>query len=458
MKQSGFTVAGFETFATVISLFMKNETFRNHFTKEQVSNFLYYTSNRFLHSFGQNFVKRKKFSNYNKQVADTLQRCRDIGVFDKSLFYVDSGGFQISVGQLDTNQTNILFDLYYSFLQEYSSYFDRAFILDIVPGPGCKIFNTFQDVYDYNMKSYSLAKTLPQECKDKIIYIHHFRTPMLWKIFTKILNEDGMFSSFSHFATGGIVANMKSDVLIPCIIYVIPLIPILIKAKENNITEIDFHILGGANYRDILFYELIKKQVLENHGIKLTITYDSSGLFKAFMNGRYLSTLEGDLAKKLVLRESELHLRWKDNITREDKFRNDINEMCNIFGFGPLTQENIYNKETNTFYRETSVYGMFYMLYMYSRIEELCRQKALDAYECYNNNDIEKFDMIVERTIRNLNQGKITKKQTVKSYCTLNSMRMIEQLDLDYCDYLINKILSSDEFTDLNSTKSVLKF
>jgi len=456
-EAAGFTVAGFETLATIIETFMNSEEFSSNFSKSDISNFFSKTCNRFLHSYGQNFYKMRKYERHNVNVAKMLRKCRDTGFFDSSLFYVDSGGFQISIGKLDKEQTDILLDLYYGFIKQEDC-FDRAFILDIVPGPGCTIFNSFKDIYDYNLKSYELAKNLPQEARDKIIYINHFRTPKLWRIFNDLLNYDGMFESFRHFATGGIVANMASDVLIPCIIYIIPLMPILIKAKEKGIKEFDFHILGGSNFRDIFFYELIKKHIVEKHDIKVTITYDSSGLFKGLMQARYLNVLEGDISRKLDLREQGLHLRWKGDISRIEKYKNEITLLCNEFNFKPLTKDIIYNRETNSFFREVSVYSMLYMLWMFKRVETLCKSIANKAYEFYLDGDYEEFDTLVEGTVRNLNQGKLTRKQTTKSYSVYNSLNMLNELDLEHCEYLIKKTLSKDEFRELHASSKLLAF
>ena len=110
----------------------------------------------------------------------------------------------------------------------------------------------------------------------------------------KILDENNLFDKFKHFSTGGIVANMSTDLIIPCIIYILPLIPLLNRAKKFGRKYLNFHILGGAGFRDVLFYELFKIHVMEKHGIELNITYDSSGIFKALMIGRFIHIVKNE--------------------------------------------------------------------------------------------------------------------------------------------------------------------
>jgi len=178
MTKSGYVLAGFETLSSILSNFItKSSRFRNNFTHSDVSNFLSTSLEGFLHSYGQNFGKRKSYSNYNQKEQELLQKCRETGFFDRTNFIVDSGGFQISIGRLSRKESELLFDLYYQWLQDAHKVYDRAFILDVPPGPNCKIFHNFNDVYDFNLRSYTTAAQLPEEIRKKIIYIHHFRTP-----------------------------------------------------------------------------------------------------------------------------------------------------------------------------------------------------------------------------------------------------------------------------------------
>ncbi len=462
MIQSNYVMAGFETYQSILNNFILNKTneFNDNFTRENLSNFHTKSCNRFLHSFGQNFRNKKSYKNYNKQEANIFTICRESRIFDHSEFFVDSGGFQASIGLIDKKGIKILSDLYYDFLIEHFEVYDKAFVLDIPPGPGCNIFDNFDQVYDMNLESYERARNLPKHVRDKIVYIHHFRTPKLWEIYTDILEKEDMFDSFNHFATGGVVANQKSDSAIPVIIYILPLIPLLKQAIKFKRKELRFHVLGGAGFRDILFYELFTKIIKEKYNIELLITYDSSGLFKGLMVGRFTYILdeEDQIVRKLDLRTNSLNKRYKRDITVHDMFKDAVNNVAIEYGFKQINMDKIYNPETGTFYDSIRVYAMIQLLTMYSKIQEFLRNKVKDLYEFYKNDDLIEFNQGIESITRSLNQGKITRKQISKSYSVITSLKMLEDLDEDYCKYIVNKYLAKDEFNYLIQNEKILTF
>jgi hypothetical protein len=154
------------------------------------------------------------------------------------------------------------------------------------------MFDTFDDVYEKNLRSYQEASQLPEDVRKKMIYVHHFRTPKLSEIYTRLLRENNFYQYFNNFACGGIVSNMASDLKIPCLVYILPLIPLIRETQNAGRDYLNFHILGGASYRDVLFYELFKEVVRRYHNIELKITYDSSGIFRQIFVARYIHAID----------------------------------------------------------------------------------------------------------------------------------------------------------------------
>lgn len=457
MERSGYVLAGFETLATIVNNFIKNSKDRyiDNFSRQDISNFLSNTCSGFLHSYGQNFSENKK--DHNKSEAELYRKCRETGLFDKSDFITDSGGFQISIGKFDRKVADLLMSMYYGFLEEYHEVLDKAFILDVPPGPGCKIFENFDDVYKLNLESYLRAKNLPEEVRRKIIYIHHFRTPKLWEIYTKILRDNDLFSEFEFHGTGGIVANMTSDTTIPCIIYILPMIPLLNEVKKHNRNYLNFHILGGSSFRDILFYELFKLHIKKIHNINTTITFDSSGLFKGLMIGRYMSFFHDGILRKADLRSDTLNQRFSGSYKIIDVYKSELNRLASKNGFKELDITEIYDGEAGTFFEEIKVYSMFYMLNQFAEIQDLMRNEAKLIYPLYENKEFERFTDEITRITQMLNGGRITKKQKAKSYSVIRSLDTLTNLDEEYCLYLVNKFLSKDEFSDLHGQTNVLQ-
>ena len=448
--RSNYVCAGAETLLSILDRFFGNPTwYQNHFTRQGIDNFFSNTCNKFLHSYGSSFAGRKSYTNYDKKEAELLTKTRSFGFMDSCEWIIDSGGFQASVGILDRKDLDLLASMYYGFLTKNKDAYDRAFILDIPPGPGCKLFTCFEDVYKLNLKSYTEAQRLPEEVRKKIVYIHHFRTPKLWDIYSKIMDDNDLFGSFQYHATGGIVANSSGDSDIPCIIYVLPLIPLLNQTIRHQRSSLKFHVLGGATFRDILFYELFQLHIKRIHNIDLEITYDSSGLFKGLMVGRYLSLFDDGTTRKLDLRENHLGMRYKDDIKVIDMYRKLLVDMSIKHNFKEISLQEVYDPKTGTFYEENRVYSLMYMLEMYSQVQDFMREEASRIYPHYQNLDLETFNSEAENITRKLNSGKITKKQKAKTYSISRSLDMLTQLDEEFCKYVVDKCLSKDEFVEL---------
>jgi hypothetical protein len=459
MVKSGYILAGFESLASILNNYMlgKNGRFYDNFTRDQISDFLGAICSGFLHSYGQNFAGKKRYKNYNKNEENVYNKCRSWGFFNSSNLIVDSGGFQISVGRLTRAESDLLGKMYYEWIENHHHVIERAFILDIPPGPNCEIFETFKDVYDLNLESYNRAKELPDDIRKKIIYIHHFRTPQLWKLYTKILREDNMFSAFQHHGTGGIVANMSSDMVIPCIIYVLPIIPLLNEAKRCGRDFLNFHILGGANFRDVTFYELFRKVVLEKHNIKLNITYDSSGLFKSLMIGRYLWVDHPDgHVQKMDLRSPNLNNMFSKYVRVYEQMQIVLDKFASDMNFKKIKVGEVYDPKTGTFYEDVKVYSMLYMLWQWAEIQERSRKIADEIYPLYKSGEVEEFAKRCATLTRNLNSGKMTKKGVKKASSVEKSLDMLAQLDEDYCEDLVKKFLAKDEFINLDHETELL--
>lgn len=460
VKQSGYVLAGFETLATILDNFIagRRGRFEDNFTRPQISNFLSKTTAGFLHSFGQDFPGKKKYHKYNWQKADMYQRCKDMGLFDNCTMIVDSGGFQISVGRLTRTESDLLYKMYYEWLVDYPDVYDKAFILDVPPGPGCEIFHNFQDVFDKNLESYQKCKELPDHIRKKMIYVHHFRTPKLWEIYTKILRDYDMFDSFEYHSTGGIVANMASDMSIPCVIYILPLVPLLNEAIRCGRNYLNFHILGGANFRDVLFYEMFRAVVKAKHNIELNITYDSSGIYKQIMHARFMNVFDekGHL-RKMNIKSDNLQYKFQESgLSVEGMAQQLFDKLSVKWGFKQISTDGMYDPDRNTFWEDVKTYAVLYAFDLYSSIQETMRDFAAEVYPIYESGDHETFNKRCFEATRLLNQGKMTKKQRIKAASIKKSLDVLATLDEDYCHYLVDKYLAKDEFIELDDHTRVL--
>lgn len=457
-ESSYYVLAGAVTLVSILNRFI-NETGTKYFDAPSLQDFFSYKCNRFLHSYGLNIAPSTKMNDkFNSKVAESLKKLRPIPAFNKTKIYLDSGGFQVSVGRVKKDIIPDMISCYHNFLNENSELFDYAFSLDLVPGPNCVSFSTFNDVLESNFKSYMMSSELKTDVRRKIIYIHHFRTPKLLSIFREILFESDLFERFDHFATGGIVANMASDTSVNVILYIIPLIDLLYQAKKYNKRRLNFHILGGASYRDIFFYELVKYHVKEVHNIDLKITFDSSSIFKGLLIARYIHVLEEDRILDMTLKEKQLGTRWINDKTISVRLQEIMDDFLQRNKFSKVDFSNPYDSKTGTFKKECSIFLMLYILDFYFEIQKYLRNKAKDVYKIFSQGEIPEFNSRVEKIIRSLNKGKLTRKQKSKSYSIHRSLQALTELDIDYANHLVNKFLSRDEFTNLLGNQNLLTF
>ena len=467
--KSGYVCAGFESLSNLLHRFMIGQSttlesrFDNHFTRDDVSNMLSQVITGFLHSFGQDFPGRKKLHKYVDKEYKVYQLLHEERFLNKNRIYVDSGGFQASIGQISKAETEALVVLYHEFLHKAHHLIDRCFILDLPPGPDCVIFDTWKDVYDWNNRTYNMAADLPDEIRNKIIYVHHFRTPMQWKIFKRIKDENNLFNKFQYYATGGIVSNLKGDAITPCILYVLPLVVLLNDCLKYNRKKLEFHILGGANFRDMLFYEMFTKHIKEVHDIDMEITFDSSGLFKSLMQGRtiYIYDEHSNTIKKTDIRSNKMNMRfYSSDTTLKEYLLYKLNSMAEKFNFKSLSYlDSIYTDETNTLWDEVRAYLMLYMLDFYSEVQTLIRDYVYGGvYELYKNGEIGAFNASNINFTTYLSGGKKTKKQTIKTTMLAKSLDILTNLDEDYCDYLVNTFLIKDEIMKLNKNYNTILF
>lgn len=461
MESNGYVLAGYDTLAKLLYRFTKGlkskDRWNEQFTTEQLQAFFNKVCVGFLHSFGQNFPNKRKYHKYKYIMFENMRFCRDTEFFKGSKLFLDSGGYQISIGRLSKRESRILFDMYYEWLQEFPQMYDRAFILDVPPGPGCKVFNNFNDVYDWNYESYMVAKNLPSDIKNKLIYVHHFRTPKLWEIYTKLMRENELFKEFNYHATGGIVANLGSDLSIPCFIYTIPLIPLLNECKKYKRDFLNFHILGGAGYRDVLFYELVKKAVYDFHKIKLNITYDSSGAFKQVMFARYMWVRDGDdHLKKMDIRSCNLQNRFYNDKSVIDTYQKMMDELAVENDFKKIDLSDVYMDNQGSMHEDVKIYSIMYALHRYHTVKKEMEEFADEVYPLYKNKQYAEFYHRCIEVTRLLNQGKLTSKQGTKAHSFVRSLDMLVDLDEDYCQFLVDKFLAKDEFVHLFESKKMM--
>jgi len=420
--------------------------------REGLNKFLLDNCNKFLSSVGISLdikryggVDNNLFKRYN-----TIFRNIKNEEYMKNIELVlDSAGYQFQCGLFSKSQIPKFIKMYHNFLIKNYTEYNNAFLFDPLLGD----IDGYDEMKKYNIYSYAKASQLPVYVRDKLMFIYHFRTPLINRLYKELLFDYKLGDHFNNFATGGLVAfNRTSRKGIPCILYTIPLIYILNHAKRVGLRKFRFHILGNAEFKDIIFHRLIEKHVKEIHNIDLDITYDSSTIFKSFMMGRYFiySDDSDQSLYKLFIRSDTLHKRFKNHGTNEDCFYKLINEISNTYGFKAITKSDVpvYN-EHNRISPLLAFYGILLILRLY----EICDKWAMGSidhlYRLYTRGHNIEFNNKLINTLTNLNNGVLSRTIRYRSNAFINSMNAIEELDIEYSDYIIKTYLSFDEDKNL---------
>ena len=429
---------------------------------ETINRFLLDNCDKYLTSVGFGIkphlpIDKRVFGRYGKQFHNMRSRPYLKGCE----LMLDSAGYSFQVGQIPKEKASEWVDLYHNFVIDNAQYLNNAFLFDPVPGSSRSIIESYDEMERLNVMSYTKASNLPEHARKKMMYIHHFRTPQINKLFKKLLFEYEFGNNFDSFATGGLVSFSNGcQGRPPCNMYIIPLIAIILHAKKRGLKNFRFHVLGDSDFKSVLFHKFVERHVKEVHDIKIEITFDSTAIMKTFMLGRYLYVPipENKSIHKMYIRRQDLHMQWKDRGTVEDYFYKLSNDIAEEYNFKKIGPENEPIYENNRLTRILYAYGLCVMIKLYRQCENWCSDAVDRLYPLYQTGQILKFDSEIEKSMQRINDGKLSRKLHSRSSAVYNSLDMLTSLDMDYCDYLIDRYLSQDEAESLSSNAKITYF
>ena len=451
---SSFISAGLPSMRQHINMFLRD--YSEYGTDEAVNSFFHANVNKFLTSAGIYIREDKKV---DERVINVYVKLLDRILSKKYLqdceIYVDSGGYQIQCGMVEREEIPTFIDLYYNnFLENNHQKISYAFTLDLAPGYKACPYHSWEDLKELNIESYSRAANLPKEIKDKMIFINHFRTPKLRKIYKELF--DTFATGFSHFGTGGLVSMSSIKNPPPCVMYTVPLMDVIDHAVKNNLKNVTFHALGETEFKSMFTHCFFEKHVKEKFGIDLKITYDSSSIFKSLGMGRFTYHLD---PSDLTIWKVDLRSDYCDNIYRNsplsnaDVFYNEVNDAVVPHGMKTVGTKNdlLYyddGKFNNLFY----AYGIFQMFNTFKQVQSLCYKIVDKLYPLYVADDDISFNQYVESWMLKFNNGKSSKKVYNRANSIYNSLKMLDNMDFDYCDFLVEHHMSCEENDDIPDT------
>lgn len=434
---------------------------------ENINKFMLSECNKYLSSVGMALKKNKPINNKvferYQQVFDSF---KTLGYTQGVEILIDSAGYQFQTGQIKKNDCNKFVDYYHEFLTKNVEKVDYAFLFDPVPGASKSIVNSYSEMVKLNKMSYEKACELPEELRDKLLYIHHFRTPKIYKMYRSFLEEYKYPEYFKNFSTGGLVSFSRgSGSNPPIILYTIPLVDILTHVKERGLKSFRWHILGSTEWKDILVHKFVEHHIKKVYNIDIEITYDSSTIFQTLARGRYLYVpdMENQSVWKMSLRSDSLKMKFRDKGTAETYLYKLYNDMAREYGFkilDPITDPIYVDCEIDEHTGLTKGgrmskimynYGIFSLLRLFNLIETWSKDIVDMLYPLYESGHIDEFNKSIENIMLKFNNGKLSNTIYQRTSSVYNSLELLRSLDKDYCEYIVNKYMYMDEPSELKS-------
>jgi len=326
-----YIFAGYDTTSMLYNVLYEN---LSESTNKSLSRFV----DGNLITFATNTPKLNKLSNtkdceefsvmFSNMVSNLNNKSRD---YKKSIF-IDSGGYQISIGLVQEEKLDLMLEAYTHFLLNSDNVYDRAFSLDVIPTEFNKEIDQFIELNRIGLMKHMIDRT------DKITRVFHFVNPGLFNVYTKIFAEMLRETNIKDHKTfkvsvGGLVVLDKTqtilhvDPYIAAILYIIQ----LYKHSTGKLPEgIEFHVLGVSSTASIVKMKMIEHIVKRYFGIDLLITHDSSKIFRSIIRSRCIDYFDTDtLSLHEVDCTSKNQYKPFNNKTSNYKFFvNELQKYC----------------------------------------------------------------------------------------------------------------------------------
>lgn len=459
LKPGGFVAAGLPAIRQHLKTVLRNQP--DYFTHQTLNNFLLHNCNKVLSSVGTS-LKPEKLDDINifKRYQRVFDRFKETEFLNDCELMLDSAGYQYQCGLIPKHFVETFVDMYYEFLEKNVGRYSQAFLFDPVPGATQSVVESYNEMEKLNVISYEKASNLSPEVRKSILYIHHFRTPQINKLYKKLLFDYKFADNFENFSTGGMITLLNKHRHPPCNMYVVPLISILKHVKERGLKKFRFHVLGDSDWKSILFHKFVEYHVKKVHNIDIEITYDSTSIQKTFMLSRFLFVpmYEDRSIWKMRVKSDLLHMQWKNKGTVEDYYYELMEEITREYNFKPLNPkiDPIYNLD-GKISRISYAYAILQVLKLFHLCGEWSEELVKNTYTLYENGQTLDFNHIIEGCLKRFNNGKMSNAVHIRTSAISKSLDMLTDLDIDYADYLINRYMSVDEAQSLKNS-SITRF
>lgn len=451
-KNRHFVCAKVDGLVTDIRL--TNERFPGYLNDKGVERFIEAICPRFLLSLGSVMSRNKPA---DTQMFDKFLRLaisvRNTPYLQGTELLIDNGGYQVQQGFLPADAIPSFVHQYYDLLQCSRLPVDGYFTLDIAPGKE-NVFESEKQLSFLNNMSYSLASRLPDNIRNKMLYVEHFRTLELIRVWEG-LHKKGYHECFDNFGTGGLASAGRLNAQ-PCVDYVIPMVRALHDARERGLTRFRYHVFGSSSLHYLLFHSVFEHHIRKVHGISVEITCDSTIIFSRFCRSYSLPVV--DLQTKnihpILLKSATLNDVTPFGLTNLAAFVSLANTLLTPYGirelepkYSTIYQPRKYKGEyKDSLTKLAYTYGIFLYMNSFYVVEQWCREAVPDLYRLYELGNVEQFCNGTTSLLVQISESPLTptKYRNIQAMTTriLNSLRMLETLDWDHSILIVDRFLT----------------
>jgi hypothetical protein len=403
-----FVAAGIQTVTSILTKYRpdKDIDFVKHFC------------NKGLVSFGSKVkeVKPDYTTKFVKNEIEPIRKYRDV-----LEVYLDSGGYQVSTGQIPLSEIDKFTDHHISYMENYPDDFDYAFTLDIPNNP------LYTETLDLNRNS--LTKLYNSKVNlDKMMFVNHFRTITVFEVWNKLLDEFEVDKKFKAFSIGGLVVAQANVKRLPFMFYIVGFLMLLARWLQNNTlpSKFKFHILGNSTFKDVLFFCLLSEHVKNKFGSEMIITYDSSNLFKRFQQARSFVYFDQDKELGYEISAKELELEYKNGtgLTNLEVMLKEFDTMASIIGDNVDFSIPIYTN--GKFSPQWTPYTLLLDAYEQIKFDNYVKVKAKELYSLYLH-DSENFEKELTHVMSSISSKRWSKDILYRAKITKPSLELINE-------------------------------
>lgn len=231
-----------------------------------------------------------------------------IDSFYRFKLFIDSGGYSIIKGDVDSSKIPHFIECYSEYARNYRNHYDYIFSLDIPYFGNEPEVNTVKDIERFNtLSNQEMLRNFVYhpEVQDKTFFVWHFKMPSQYLIWDILYTEMGLRNAIKKRAIGGMVAlreKLKNGgVQLGCSPFTHIAYRQICDHLDSPFNSTDFylHFLGINLLQDRFQIELLE-QLFSSYlkrGSKAILTYDSINYtYQAIKRARdfYLIHRNGD--------------------------------------------------------------------------------------------------------------------------------------------------------------------